>query len=1288
MTNDALAKLDAVWRTLRRVDKYRLANGRKKLIESIKAGKVADDVENISSFLKRIESAASRSLVTAAEKLVVDYPENLPITAFIPQVKEALKAHNVIIVCGATGSGKTTQLPKAVLELGLGRYGSIGCTQPRRLAATALAERFAFETGAELGKEVGMKIRFDDRTSDSTVVKFMTDGILLAETRSDPDLLQYDCLILDEVHERSLNIDFLLGYVKKLLTKRRDLKIVISSATLEAGSISAFFDNAPIVEIPGGLFPIEDIYMPPEEEGELGDAVAKALEFLYDLDPAGDVLVFLPGEREIRDMLEFLSGRKLPRTELLPLFGRLSASEQGRIFQRSRFRRVILSTNVAETSLTIPGIRFVVDSGLVRLSRYNPRTRIQELRVEPVSQAGARQRRGRCGRLSDGVCVRLYSEEDLKQSPEYTPPEIQRSSLAGVILQMALLKLPPVAEFPFVDPPGPALVREGMRTLDDLHAIENGRLTPNGKRLAALPIDPHLGQMLLYAQKCGVLPFLCVITSFLSISDPHERPMEEIKAADEAHKRFRSDVSDFLGIINLWSAACKARGENNSNSGLRKFSKQFFLNYKRMTEWRNLAFELADEFSVSLDCVDAETSLQEYDAIHKSILSGLPRQMAVFDKEKKFFRDMANKVFLPFPASGLAKRKKAPDWIMFFALMETSRVFGRVCAEVNSQWLQEVAPQLCKAVYDDIHFDERSGFVYARERLTAGSLLIHPGRRRNFSPVDPVQAREVFIREGLVEGKVSVPGCRWLEDYNAAREMLSDLEIRMRRSGGMIDEDAIFDHFNRVLPPDVCSAASVKQHWQRIHKSFAPEPEEIVFYPELLADCADYPDTVTSGGVKLRVRYLYDVENAADGVTLCAKAGELNLVNQHILDYGVPGFLAQKIEYMFRALPKAIRRELQPMAETAAGFMTLYRQKKILTEQPLSEAVREYLAEYLETDVPVAVLENIDYPEYLVTKLAICDDNGKIRKVTRTFPGKEALGSRLSKAIPSAQKYASPPGKIWPGLHGELPGSVPLSKNDDRLIYPALTVENGLVGCSSFLEEREAVLSHRAGVLKLFSLTAKMQTDYWKSKLRISNELKLTLFLNYPDWKEDLMDLAVLFALRSDPADIRTQGAFEQEQQEALDKLGPETTRLVKELELLTESVDKARSFLRRLPEYSWTKADASALLDYLLRPGFLRCAEAVGEYTRYMKSLNQRLERAAGGGSARDESKGEGIQPYISRFRLAAEKCDISVHAGLLDFFLLLQEARIAAFTPEIRARKGSTPAALAAAWDSLRLS
>ena len=520
---------------LRITDQHRLKPGLRSAFSALETGSEKAGAQ-IEALKRQMEQAMERSLVPIAEKLPLNFPEDLPISAHAESIREKIRNNPVVIVCGSTGSGKTTQLPKLALGAGCGRSGRIGCTQPRRIAASSLARRVAAELGVEPGNEVGCKVRFDDRTTEKTVVKFMTDGILLAETRSDPMLYQYDCIILDEVHERSLNIDFLLGYLKLLLQKRKDLKEILSSATLEAERLAAFFGGAATEEVEGRLFPIEDCWIEPREEEDLTDTVARGVDFLNELDPRGDILIFLPGEREIRDCAETLSGRRFPSTEILPLFGRLSSGDQQKVFSPSRFRRIVLATNVAETSLTIPGIRYVVDSGLVRLSRYNPRSGIQELRVEQISKASARQRRGRCGRLRDGICVHLYSEETLQESADFTPPEIQRSSLAGVILQMASLNLPPLGEFPLVDEPAPTLIREGMRTLNDLRALDGTRLTRLGRSLAALPLDPRLGKMLLDGHRVRLLPELLVIVAFLSIPDPRERPFEKAAEADAAHR--------------------------------------------------------------------------------------------------------------------------------------------------------------------------------------------------------------------------------------------------------------------------------------------------------------------------------------------------------------------------------------------------------------------------------------------------------------------------------------------------------------------------------------------------------------------------------------------------------------------------------------------------------------------------------------------------------------------------------------------------------------------------------
>jgi len=613
--------------------------------------------------------------VAPEAELRLQFPAALPVSHRIPEICELWRKHQVIILGGDTGSGKTTQLPKAAALIGCKH---IGITQPRRIAATAMARRVAEECGTECGRGVGYQVRFDAKVSPETRIKFMTDGILLAETRGDRKLENYDAIIIDEAHERSLNIDFLLGYLKDLLPRRPDLKVAVSSATMDLEHFSEFFDHAPIVEVEGRTFPVEDVFQEPlDEDEDLSEQVARAVEFLSGLDRRGDILVFLPGEREIRECADLLTGRKLFDTEILPLFARLSSADQQKVFHPGRQRRIILATNVAETSITIPGIRFCVDSGLARISRYNPRSRVQELRIEQISQASARQRRGRCGRTADGVCVHLYGEEDLAQADAYTDPEIKRTSLAGVILQMAVLRLPRIDRFPFPDPPQSTAVREGLRLLEDLGAmLPGGRLTREGWSIADLPVDPHIGKMLLEAARRDVLRDMLPIAAYLSIQDPSERPADRQQAADEAHRKFQDETSDYMGILKLWRALSS---EAVSNSTLRKFAKTNFMNFSRLREWRNLEADLRDACrALRLAAPAAAGGPVDADSMHKSILSGVPRQIARYMPEYRFYLGAGGKKYVLFPGSGLSKRKKPAAWIVSFALVETARLFRRL----------------------------------------------------------------------------------------------------------------------------------------------------------------------------------------------------------------------------------------------------------------------------------------------------------------------------------------------------------------------------------------------------------------------------------------------------------------------------------------------------------------------------------------------------------------------------------------------------------------------------------
>lgn len=1287
---ETIERLNDIHRKLRLTDRRKLDGKFRKLLDIIKSGRAQENSIFVHNFLIELEEAEKRSLERFTRRLHIEYPEKLPITAQVDELKNCISANQVVIVCGATGSGKTTQLPKIAVECGCGVSGRIGCTQPRRLAATALAARFADETRVTLGKEAGYQIRFDDRTDVSTSVKFMTDGILLAETRNDPDLLQYDCLILDEVHERSLNIDFLLGYLKQLISRRKDIKIIISSATLESNRISEFFGNAPVVEIPGGLYPIEDIFMPLEEDEELNEGIFRASEFLGELDPRGDILVFLPGEREIRECCEYLAGKRFNSTEILPLFGRLSASEQDRVFKRSSKRRIVLATNVAETSVTIPGIKFVIDSGLARLSRFNPRTRIQELLVERVSQASARQRRGRCGRLSDGVCVKLYTAEELEKAPEYTAPEIQRTALSGVILQMAALRLPPIEEFPLLDPPSPALIREGVRTLTDLHAVTAEspavrQLTREGARLAALPVDPHIGAMLLASKKYNTLPEMLVISSYLSISDPRERPFDKPKEADSAHKKFNSEESDFLGILKLYYAAFN---QGFSNTQLRNFCKQNYLNFRRMREWKSLALELASSLNGSLP-EDAAVTVKNFVALHKAILCGIPRQVSWYDKNERVYRDMTGRAFTVFPGSGLAKVKTPHPQIMYFTIMETRQRFARLCALTDAAYLLETAPHLCRASYSDIHYDDRSGFVYAKEKITCGTLIVVPGRNVHYAKINPAEAREVFLRDALAAGLVPPKAAPWVKRLADDLELLRGLEKKMRRPESIVDEASLFNVLDRTIPENIASVNDIKEDFKLNKSNWTFDAAEFVYSEDVFDALDDYPDQLVCGNIRAKLQYNFDPGEKNDGMMLFIKEDDLPLFNGHLPDYLVPGWLERKVEIMLKSLPKAQRRAFAPTHDAVVDFCQKVQKKEIITNQSIADAMIEYLKNEYQLSLPASVFDDIEYPEFLVMKTAVTDANGKIKAVHRTYPDRSRIGNRLAGAVSAKcgvtnNKKSSD--SLWPS-DGVLEYEVSIPDAGNRKGYPALCMENNQVNSAVFLDENDAKYHHRNAIIELIKAALKEECAYWVKKTSFSSNAKLTLFLNTPEPAKDLLNAAITESLEVDPDDIRSSSAFELALEAAKPEIGANMSHLAQTLEKQCSDVDSIKAAAKRLPGGNFTKQDILDEIKFLYRPGFLKTREAFSNYPRYLKSLHLRLERAAGGGCAKDEQKAAAIIPWIERFFLAAESCDISSNPQLTEFWLVLEEARIAAFTPELRTNVKSAASKLENIWNKIRL-
>ncbi len=1291
--------VSALWHKIRLTDRGRLSAQYHKFHTEF--GRAPEEaVRNLlPDLLEKLQAAEKNSFANSARKLKCEFPDDLPITAKIPEIRAAIKDHQVVIVCGSTGSGKTTQLPKAALLEGRGRTGRIGCTQPRRIAATALAERFAAETGAAPGVEVGCKVRFDDRTTDATCVKFMTDGILLAETRSDPMLLQYDCIILDEVHERSLNIDFLLGYLKLLLPKRRDLRIIISSATLESGRISEFFGGAPVIEVEGKLFPIEDIFLDNEDDMELAEAIAQGCETLAGIDPDGDILVFLPGEREIRDAADMLTGRNYPRTEVLPLFGRLSAGEQNKIFQRSGKRRIVLATNVAETSLTIPGIRFVIDSGLVRLSRFNPRNGIQELRIEFISKASARQRRGRCGRLRDGVCVHLYSEEKLTEADDYTAPEIQRSGLAGVILQMASLKLPDIEDFPFVDPPSPALIREGRITLDDLGATdEHRRLTRIGHELAKLPVGPRIGKMILEAGRHGVLQEILVLAAFLSLPDPRERPFDHAANADAAQKKFDAPGSDFLSALNLWRAMNDEL--DRSKSALRKFAKANYLNFRRLREWLSLTEDLTELAAPDLldkkllygktvkngntGFVDLNGYYVNSAAVHRVLMSALPRRLGMFDPENKCYIDRNGKKFQIFPASVLARNKIPAKWILSFTVVETTRPYARCNAEVEPQWLEETAPRLCSKTYDSIRWNPESGFVTAREKVMAGQLPIHPGRRCHYGKIDPAKARQVFIREALATGALHLPGISWVQKFETFYRDITALEIKHRRPDSMLDAHAVQAYFERVLPPHICSADDVARDFRNKKRGFCPRKEDMVFDPDALADESDFPDFILQSGAKIPLQYEFEPGEKNDGITLLVPENDLHLLEPHVQDWLVPGYLPWKVEAMLRSLPKSIRREITPVGDCAEEFVNAVKSGEVFQDQRFEDALKEWLYEEHRLDTDFAGYEPEDF---LKMKIAVTGRNGKILRTLDKVPNVQQNGSKLVRTPRSTVNLQKTGCMDWPE-NIILPENVSVSPDGKKLAYPALCDEGGSVGISLYLNQAEAAAAHAAGLRRLVRLILPQLAKHLRGTPKFPYGMELTLFLDDPVWRESMLDAALDKSWGCDPWKIRSEQDFRNALGHLRDCAAENLSAVTDNLCNVFAAYGKMEKFLNKLPSNSRAREDAEQQLAFLFRPGFLRTGGAVDHYKRYLRALAVRLERALQG-EARDTAKGENLAPYIKNFHILADSREKPLEAdpALLEFFLLLQEARINTWSPEIPTARKVSPAVLEKAWKEITL-
>ncbi|HEY3503816.1 MAG TPA: ATP-dependent RNA helicase HrpA [Actinocatenispora sp.] len=1059
--------------------------------------------------------------VAAAERRVADrraavpaitYPEQLPVSAHRDEIAAAIRDHQVVIVAGETGSGKTTQIPKICLELGRGIHGQIGHTQPRRIAARTVAERIAEELDVTLGSAVGYQVRFTDQVGPRTLVKLMTDGILLAEIQRDRMLRRYDTIIIDEAHERSLNIDFLLGYLKRLLPSRPDLKVVITSATIETGRFSEHFGDAPVVEVSGRTYPVEVRYRPLVEEASAGavesgdtdrerdqvQAISDAVDELMAEGP-GDILVFLSGEREIRDTADALRKRELRHTEILPLYARLSAAEQHRVFQRHSARRVVLATNVAETSLTVPGIRYVIDPGTARISRYSHRLKVQRLPIEAISQASANQRKGRCGRTADGICIRLYDEEDFLGRPEFTDPEILRTNLASVILAMAAAQLGDIDDFPFLDPPDHRQVRAGVQLLEELGAIteRDGRLTPLGRKLSQLPVDPRLARMVLEAESTDAVGEVLVIAAALSIQDPRERPSDAQQQASQAHARFADKESDFLAYLKLWSYVREKQKELSGNQ-FRKLCRAEYLNYLRVREWQDLHSQLkqvVQQMGIARNSQDAPP-----DRIHQALLAGLLSHIGLKDTERKRnqtrgpveYLGARGAKFAIFPGSALAK--KPPQWVMAAELVETSRLWARVVAGIDPSTVERLATHLVKRTYSEPHWEKKQAAVVAYEKVTLYGVPIVPRRKVNYGRIDPEVSRGLFIRHALVEGDWETH-----HDFFAANRALlaevEDLESRARRRDILVDDETLYEFYDGRVPADVVSGRHFDAWWKKIRRE---QPGLLTFTAAMLVNdgagdvsAAEYPDVWSHNGLRLDLAYEFEPGAADDGVTVRVPLAVLGQVRAEDLEWQVPGLREELLTALLKSLPKQIRRNLVPVPDTARALL----HRISPDDGPLLSTVERGLRAMLGVSVPRDAWQLDALPDHLRPNYRVEDTAGHVLAEGKDLASlKEKLADQartaLSESAPDIERT---------GLRDWTIDTLPTVY--ERTIagqhvraYPALSDDGDSVSVRLTDSVAAQAEQHWRGLRRLILLTVPSPAKYVLANL--SNTTKLALSAN------------------------------------------------------------------------------------------------------------------------------------------------------------------------------------------------
>ena len=1199
-------------------DQFRLARRIDGAIKQNTPEKVEDALVKIACDIQVSMDIREQRLTNLPE---VSYPD-LPVSQKKDEIAEAIRDNQVVIIAGETGSGKTTQIPKICLELGRGVSGLIGHTQPRRLAARTVATRIAEELGSSLGETVGYRVRFTDKVSEQSYIKLMTDGILLAEIQHDRFLSQYDTIIIDEAHERSLNIDFLLGYLKRLLPRRPELKVIITSATIDPERFASHFSdrtgkNAPIIEVSGRTFPVETLYRSLEDYagGDQIEGIFNAVDELQRMG-RGDILIFMNGEREIRDTAEALNRRNLRDTEILPLFARLSVAEQNRIFQSHRGQRIVLATNVAETSLTIPGIKYVIDTGTVRISRYSYRTKVQRLPIEPVSQASANQRKGRCGRVSDGVCIRLYDEDDFLSRPEFTDPEILRTNLSSVILHMLALGLGELNKFPFVQPPEDRNIKDGLSLLEELGAVNlnakdpRKKLTALGRHLAKLPVDPRLARMILAANQFGCVHEVMVISAALSIQDPRERPMDKQQASDEKHRRFFDKDSDYMAYVNLWNYLKEQRNELSS-SQFRKMCQKEFLAYMRVREWQDIYAQIkqvTDELGIK---VNQQPS--NFDSIHQALLAGLLSHIGFKDKEAEYLGARNSKFFM-FPGSGLFK--KQPKWAMVAELVETSKLFGRVAARIKPEWVEQQAQHLIKRSYNEPHWQKKVGVVGAFENQTLYGLPIVSKRKVTYTQIDPALCRELFIRHALVEGEF-ITRHQFFKDNQALLEDIEELEHKSRRRDILVDDETLYYFYDQHIPSNVASAKQFDSWWNREKKA---NPELLNYQrEEVMAHGADkvtanaYPDFWQQGPFKLKLSYAFEPGSAQDGVKVDIPLALLNQIQATGFDWQIPALREELLIALIKTLPKTVRRNFVPAPNYAEAAMAVMEPLKT----PLLEAFEKQLLRMTGVRIPENSWDISALATHLKMKFNVINDQGKSVAVgTELSLLQHELKGEVKQTLSKVSKQGIEKTDLTEWNFGKLPKSFSKDHGGYEVkAFPALVDKNKSVAIELFDSEEKALRINRTGLRRLVLLNVPSPIKYLQQSL--PNKAKLGLYFNPFGQVKDLIDDCIACAVDSildGQQTAQTAVEFESQKEKVRAELADRTlviTQLVEKILTLAHAVNKK---LKGKVDLTMLVAqgDIKSQLQRLIFPGF---ACQVGEkklpdMKRYLQALAKRLEK------------------------------------------------------------------------------